>query len=63
MRGALKYLAHIETASSPRTADACQKLLNAYKIVRELKQTDVEERAHVTNAIDDLRVILQVADT
>ena len=63
MRGALKYLAHIETASPPRTADVCQKLLNAYKIVRELKQTDVEERAHVTNAIDDLRVILQVADT
>ena len=63
MRGALKYLAHIESASPPRTADGCQKLLNAYKIVRELKAADNEERTHLNNAVDDLRVILQVGNT
>ena len=62
MRGALKFLAHIETASPPRSGDSCEKLLNAYKIIRELKQADNEERTHLNNAVDDLRVILQVGN-
>ena len=40
--------------------DNCQKLLNAYKIIRELRSVEKDERQHLDNAVDDLRVILQV---
>ena len=61
MRGALKHLAHVETCSPPRTSDGCQKLLNAYKLIRELKGVDKEEKKLLNDAVDDLRTILQVS--